>query len=168
MRYVLLAFALLIVLYDQRDTPIAVSISARLAPSAHANTAPERGGVTCTPGGIVAAVIRNDGTGWRLLHDADHAPLNVTAVSNNHRSITVSFAFKARRVRTFIAGPDETLAIHGIVAGASVGLTAAHITLSRPGVIGAVHVSPSAVTTARHPFSNLWIYGVFDASCDAT
>lgn len=110
----------------------------------------------------VAAALRNDGDGWYAIDDEAHSPLNVRSVKTTDHAIIVEFSFKAGAVQAFIATPDEALARSSFFVGASVGLTEAKISLAR----GGKAVSPKASTTARHPWSNIWIYGRFaGATC---
>lgn len=106
----------------------------------------------------VTAVLRNTGSGWFAINDADHKPLGVASVTNNGNSITVNFNFTAKTVRFFIVGVDETFAVNrALVCGASVGLTYATIMCSQYGNAGAVN--PALLTD---PGSNLWVHGEFE------
>lgn len=153
-----------VVAYDHRDTPTAVTATAKVLGPAHA-ASPTVVTSTCTPGGIVAAALRNDGAGWYAISDPTHSPLNIASVETGNHAITVSFAATARRIHTFTVVPDETLARAGITAGASVGTSHAEIRLARSGIVGPHAVSPHAVSTSRYPWSNLWVHGVLDLPC---
>lgn len=123
--------------------------------------------VGCTPGGVVAGVLRNDGKGWYALNDDAHKPVNISAVESDWKMITVKFPFAAKAIHTFVVSSDETLTVQGVTAGASVASDEARLKLGRDGIIGTNRASPLWVDTDRFPGSNLWVYGVFDAQCPA-
>lgn len=116
----------------------------------------------CSIDGVatVAGALRNDGTGWYAIADSTHAPLNIASVATKDGMITVEYTFTASKIHTFIAAPDETLARAGYSAGASVGVGSARILLAKNG-----SANPFDVSTKSHPWSNIWIYGVFEAGC---
>ncbi|MFS0905824.1 hypothetical protein AB3N02_22635 [Priestia aryabhattai] len=78
---------------------------------------------------IVAGVIRNDGTGWKPIIDANHqGDLNVGSVTNDNSAITVNFSgATVKKIIGFVAVPDETYAWRGVTFGSSVGKTSAII-----------------------------------------
>jgi len=119
----------------------------------------------CQPGGVVAGVIRNDGDGWAVIDDQTHTPINIAFVESDARGIVVGFSFDASDIHTFIVGSDEALSLAGVFSGASVNTDRARISISRDSVIGAVRTSPLWIDSARFPFSNFWIYGLFSAEC---
>jgi hypothetical protein len=84
---------------------------------------------------VVAGVIRNTGSGWALITDADHQSTNVGSVTYsaaNGGEIVINYpGISATKVVSFVVTPDETLARAGIFAGASVTQSAATIRLSR-------------------------------------
>lgn len=85
---------------------------------------------------IVACVIRNSGSGWSAIDDSGHKPLNVSSVNNDTSVINVNFPFTAKKVVSFVAVPDEQLAMAGIQCGSSVTQSLAAITLARHTEIG--------------------------------
>lgn len=106
----------------------------------------------------VSAILRNTGSGWMALNDADHKPIGITSVSSDSTGITVNFSFTAKTVRFFIVAADETYAVQrALVCGASVGLSQAVIQCSQYGQPGAVNPA-----TLVLPSSNLWVHGVFE------
>lgn len=107
----------------------------------------------------VAGVLRNDGRGWYALADDHHAPLNIASVHTNPNNIEVRFTFRAQKVLTFIATPDETLARQGLSVGASVDTDRARVYLARGRML-----DPMTIDTARYPWSNLWVYGLFEGA----
>lgn len=70
---------------------------------------------------IVAGVIRNSGSGWEFINDANHRPTGMASVSQDATSIEIDFSFTGTRVAGVVVCPDEGLAgkIH---IGPSVGL----------------------------------------------
>lgn len=78
---------------------------------------------------VVACVIRNSGSGWQFINDAGHAPLNCASVSNDNSKITITYNFTAKKVVSFVACPDETMASDFMSMGASVGVDTALINL---------------------------------------
>jgi hypothetical protein len=85
---------------------------------------------------VVACVIRNDGTGWKVIDDSMHKPLNVLSVTNDTSVINVNYNFTAKNVVSFVACPDEQMAMQGIRVGSSVTQGLAAITLARDTEIG--------------------------------
>lgn len=62
---------------------------------------------------IVCGILRNpSGTGWIVLDDADHSPINVASVSNTTSLIQVNFPFTTSDIYTINVDPDETLNIY--------------------------------------------------------
>jgi hypothetical protein len=112
---------------------------------------------------VVAGTIRNDGGGWYVLNDIDHVPVNIASVTSSLHSINIEYLFTAKRVVTLISSPDEVLAACGVHVGAAAGLKSADLTVSRSGLFGVFKMSPVAIDTTRYPWSNIWIYGLFEA-----
>lgn len=95
-----------------------------------------------------------------LIEDADHTPLNVTQGRSSGDWLVVDFA-KAKRVISFVAGPDESLALLGVTCGASVGLDRANIKCSGQREDG-TREQFRAHDIAAVPNSNIWFYGVME------
>jgi len=104
----------------------------------------------------VIGVLRNNSGTWEAIDNSGHSPVNIESVSATTSGITVNFTFTASKVRTFIVGVDETYAGMGYVCGASAGFDNAIIKCAVSGTY-INHIIDSQV-----PYSNLWIYGVFD------
>ena len=69
---------------------------------------------------LIAGAIRNTGTGWVLINDDNHTPLNIESVVGGTSVIRINYAFEASKVISFIIASDETYA--GVYdVGASVG-----------------------------------------------
>jgi hypothetical protein len=105
----------------------------------------------------VVGVIRNTGSGWSIIDDVDHTPLNITSISTTNGAsttgfVTITYGKTAGVVGTLLISPDELYAQNGTVAGASVGLSSANIYFGKNGVA----VSPNSVSSAS---GNFWIYG---------
>lgn len=77
---------------------------------------------------IVACVIRNTGAGWELV-GGEHDSINVESVTNDNSKIIITYSFKATKVVSFVACPDETMASEFMLMGASVGVETALINL---------------------------------------
>lgn len=78
---------------------------------------------------IVSGVLRNTGSGWGVLDDNDHIPLNIDSVSNNTSAITIDYSsLNATKVVSLVACPDETFA-GKYDFGASVGKTSSSIAI---------------------------------------
>lgn len=106
---------------------------------------------------IVAGALRNSGSGWTVIDDADHAPINLRSASHSTTEIRIFYGRRASAVHSLIVGVDETLATRrGLVCGASAGLESAKIQCSARG--DPAVVDPNALTDA---WGNLWVYGVF-------
>lgn len=72
---------------------------------------------------ILAGVIRNTGTGWAFIDDANHNPLNMSAVSvDDSGHIVLDYGFTAKKVLSLVGAPDETFASKYRIGG-SVGLS---------------------------------------------
>lgn len=85
---------------------------------------------------FLSCALRNDGSGWYAIDDANHRPANVDSVSNDTSEITVNYPSMAGlKMVGFNVTSDEILTQNGITAGASVAQTQAKIRLSRTGSI---------------------------------
>lgn len=70
---------------------------------------------------------------WEVLNDEGHIPLGVASVVTNEiGQIGVVFDKPYGKVLSFVVGVDETLSKAGFIAGASVGLSSASITVAAP------------------------------------
>jgi len=107
----------------------------------------------------VAGVIRNmDDNGWFIIENESHMPLNIDKVYDRRGKIVIVYTFKAATIHSFIVTPDETLSQEGFIAGASVGVKVAVITVSR--IING-EVVPVDASTIKSEKGNIWIYGLF-------
>ena len=105
----------------------------------------------------VACAIRNAGSGWGTISDANHNPQNISSVSvNASGDIVVSYSFTASKVVSLVVTPDETFASLYSV-GASVGLSTAVISVYS--LTTGNKVDASTISNAN---GNFWIYGLFD------
>lgn len=82
---------------------------------------------------VIAFAIRNSGSGWDFIDDAGHEPIGVSGISIVGDYIKVNFDFTASRVGTLVVGADETFAVDGYTAGASVALDSASIQVGKIG-----------------------------------
>lgn len=78
----------------------------------------------------LVGVIRNTGSGWAFINDANHTPYGFASCTASATNITLTYSKTATKVGTFIAVPDETFAARNLCVGASVGLTSAVLTLT--------------------------------------
>lgn len=76
-------------------------------------------------------IIRPTSSGWTLLSDSQHSPLNVQSIAiddiNSARLKLTHNVTGAGKVYSFSINPDETLTKYGIRAGASVGISESYI-----------------------------------------
>ena len=115
------------------DKPVSVPQQAAINAAANAVV-----GVDGTQYRIVACTIRNTGTGFAILNDATHDPVNISSITTagDDLSVTLNFSFTGVEVAAVVVGADETLASAGYVFGSSVGLSSLTITASQPGGFG--------------------------------
>jgi hypothetical protein len=92
-------------------------------------------------------VLRNTAGTWEFINDANHASFGFASISQDSTSITLTYSQTATKVGTLIVAPDETFTQRGLIAGASVGLTSAIITLSGLSVGGYIQWNGAAFTT---------------------
>jgi hypothetical protein len=87
---------------------------------------------------MVACALRNSGTGFQIINDDHHMPVEVASIATSFdgMSATLNLSFEGLRVGSVIAAPDETLAAAGYQFGASVGLNSVTIFASQPGGFG--------------------------------
>jgi hypothetical protein len=73
---------------------------------------------------IISGPLRNDGAGWFAIDDAGHSPVGIDSVSvNGSGHLVVNYASLGANFVVFAScWPDETLALNGFTAGASVGV----------------------------------------------
>jgi hypothetical protein len=76
---------------------------------------------------FIACAIRNTGSGFALINDAEHEPIGVTSVSNDTTKIVLNYDFTAIQVLSLVVVPDEIMAKNGIIVGGSVGLALTNI-----------------------------------------
>jgi hypothetical protein len=81
---------------------------------------------------IFAFVVRNDGTGWDYIDDADHRPTNMGAIAVVGDDLRVTYGAPGVRVVTCIVGTDETMSALGMTCGPSVGLDYSNIKMYIP------------------------------------
>jgi hypothetical protein len=102
-----------------------------------------------------AGAVRPTASGWALVEDSAHTPLNLASVScSSAGTLVVMLSAPGSKVLGATVETDETLSRADVVAGASVGLDRVVIKLSRAGK--AVSCSSSVL---RSPYANLWISG---------
>ena len=108
---------------------------------------------------VVAGTIRHVATDkWSVIEDATHEPINIAAVSVDKGVLVIKFPFTARVIHTFIAVPDDSLALSGYLVGSSVRPDQASILLSRT---RKGEVEPVDAGSLDEPYGNIWIYGLF-------
>ena len=83
---------------------------------------------------LVAGVIRNTGSGWFIINDIDHEPLNLTGISETSQAITIEHNVGAAQVVSMVAVPDETYA-NRYNFGTSVGLNSTSIKIVPNGAV---------------------------------
>ena len=100
----------------------------------------------------LAGVIRNTGSGFELLDDAGHTPINLASVTQTSTYIRVYYTDPIDQVGAVVIGSDETMADYHVECGASVGLEYLVIKCFRDGAL----LNPANMTWTN---SNLWILG---------
>lgn len=81
---------------------------------------------------LVACVARNSGSGWELIDDAFHKPINMDSASNTTTNIVLDYSsMGASEVGSLTVVPDETYSSLGFVFGASVANGDANIRASK-------------------------------------
>lgn len=76
---------------------------------------------------FIACAIRNTGSGFQLINDAEHNPIGVTSVTNDTDKIILNYDFTAKEVISLVVTPDEIMAKNGIIVGSSVGTSLSNI-----------------------------------------
>lgn len=71
----------------------------------------------------LAAVIRNDGTGWQVINDDGHGSCGINSVTNDTEKITLNFNFSAGKCLGFSCLPSYTGIQEGLQFGPSVGVS---------------------------------------------
>lgn len=101
----------------------------------------------------LSAALRNKGTGWLVIDDANHEPLGITIGAVTSTSIEVLFP-AAVQVCDLVVGPDETFARppYSAAFGASVGL-------NRAVIEGTVAGAPFDPLTWSNSLANIWLTG---------
>lgn len=135
------------------STAQAAAIAAKLDATAGAPL-----GVTGRSYFLVGGTIRNTGSGWAFINDANHRPSNLVTISQSSTGITVDYAATGSKVVSLMAVPDETFASTGLRVGASVGLGNSVISLyAEPAdrISDYVEYNGSAWTSANGVFTGL-------------
>lgn len=106
----------------------------------------------------VGGTIRNNGSGWSIIHDQGHYADDISVGEVTSKYIEIIYP-PAVRVVNFITAPDETFAQPPLSAvfGASVGLERAYIY----GTVEGRQFNPS---TWENNSANIWISGRFVTS----
>jgi hypothetical protein len=101
----------------------------------------------------VAGAIRNTGNGWQTISNSSHQPINISKIETGKDKIVIHHPVNAKKVVTFIATSDETMAKDGLIVGISGGLNYSYVYIfDRDGN----SVSPKDYCESG---SNIWIYG---------
>lgn len=100
----------------------------------------------------ILGAIRNTGTGWFVIQDSGHEPINIASLSDQGSALRLTYGPTASKVGTLLITPDETYAQAGYSAGASVGSSYADIKFGQNGTAK----NPSQVSSSS---GNFWIYG---------
>jgi hypothetical protein len=84
---------------------------------------------------MVAGTIRNDGTGWTIVQDGSHIPVNLTSVvidPDNHMQLLLNHSPTCTKIGSMVVTPDETLLKGGLLCGGSVGATKTYLQIAAP------------------------------------
>ena len=107
---------------------------------------------------IISGAIRNAGSGWSLINDGGHEPLNITGVSvqsvGGNSVLKIEHDVDATKIITLMVGCDETFAsLYDI--GASVGLDYSYLYVYRKAHTfgGMVQVVNNAIDTQYSDFT---------------
>lgn len=102
---------------------------------------------------IVACALRPDASGvWGVIQDVNHVPTYIESVTQNASSVIVEFVSGVKTVAVLVT-PDETMAMSGLTAGASVAPDAATIRMSWSVTGDRVYWNGSAWTSTNNSFS---------------
>ena len=80
---------------------------------------------------ILTGILRNDDSGWSFIEDDIHSKLNSATVTQTSTGVELNYGFTAKKILSFVACTDETLAKDGYFIGSSVGTNKSIIELSR-------------------------------------
>lgn len=106
---------------------------------------------------LLSAVLRNDGSGWKLLKDAGHSPSGITSVKQLPDRLELTHAATALKVLSVQVKPDEYLTARAYRCGESVGLAATRIYLYRG--TSTTPLDPALVVASS---GNLWLTGFME------
>ena len=107
----------------------------------------------------VAGTIRGTSqTGWYLIKDKTHAPINIESVEIKNEVVILKFTFEAALIHTFIATPDDTFVLKGYSVGASVNSKSANIVISQY-IAGESKIVKASEIDEK--WGNIWFYGLF-------
>lgn len=106
---------------------------------------------------FIACALRNtDGT-FSTISNAAHGPVGISSVETFTDYIKVNFNKTYAKVGTMSVTVDETFALKGYIAGASVGLSYMLIYVSAPGATGPRKLLMSELEST---YGNLWVNGL--------
>jgi hypothetical protein len=103
----------------------------------------------------IGCALRNTGTGWYVIDDAAHHPVNCTGVIQHPTHLELLHPVGATEVITLAVTVDEAYAKAALRAGASAGLDHSYIYLYR----GIPDSAPRDPATIKTPTGNLWVQG---------
>lgn len=102
----------------------------------------------------LAGTIRNSGTGWKIINDKGHYPINIIKVETKSDRIVIYHDVNAKQVATITVTPDETMTAGGYRVGVSGGLDYSYIFIyNKEDKL----VNP---TTYTNSLGNIWIHGL--------
>ena len=107
----------------------------------------------------VSGTIRNTKKdGWFVVNDGTHESINIKSVNESNGVVVIEFLFIATQIHTFVACPDDSLALKGYFIGSSVTTKSAAILISK---ISNGSIKQIKANDLSEPYSNIWIYGLF-------
>ena len=103
---------------------------------------------------IIAGVIRNEGSGWRLIQNDTHETIGIKTVQQDEEKIIISYD-KNSKVNALSCTVDETMASEGYKVGASVGVEKTYIF---------IYDKDNNVVNPKDYINkngNIWVEGIF-------
>lgn len=106
---------------------------------------------------VLSCVLRNDGSGWKILADDGHSPSGVTGVIQRADRLELTHAATALKVSSVQVTPDEYLSARAYRCGISVGLASSRVYLYRG--TSTTPLDPALVVASS---GNLWLTGFME------
>jgi hypothetical protein len=105
---------------------------------------------------VISCAIRNTGSGWTVINDANHEPSNCISVTTFSDRLQLNHGVGITQVSSLTVTTDETYAKKAYRVGASAGLNYSNIYIYS----GAANTAPMNPANIADANGNFWVIGL--------